>query len=94
MVGVLHTWTRDLSYHPHLHSIVTGGGLSAEGPWLASRPDFLLPVKPLSLIFRAKVRDALKQAGLLANVDQRVWQKDWVVHSEPGGSGEQAFRYL
>src|SRR5215813_6075133 len=44
MVGVLHTWTRDLRYHPHVHYIVTGGGLSAEGHWRPARPDFLVPV--------------------------------------------------
>lgn len=94
MVGVLHTWTRDLRYHPHIHYIVTGGGLSADGRWLASRADFLVPVKPLSVIFRAKVRDELEKAGLLQNLDERVWQKDWVVHCQPVGSGEAAFRYL
>jgi len=94
MVGVLHTWTRDLRYHPHVHYIVTGGGLSADGRWMASGADFLVPVKPLSVIFRAKLRDELKKAGLFNQVDERVWQKDWVVHGEPVGSGEQAFQYL
>lgn len=94
MVGVLHTWTRQLRYHPHVHYIVTGGGLSADGRWLSSPPDFLVPVKPLSRIFRAKFRDALKQTELFAQVPARVWRKDWVAHSEPAGSGEPAFKYL
>jgi hypothetical protein len=94
MVGVLHTWTRDLRYHPHLHYIVTGGGLTEDGRWVASREDFLVPVKPLSVLFRAKLRDELKKASLLQNLDERVWKKDWVVHSEPVGSGEAAFKYL
>ena len=94
MVGVLHTWTRQLSYHPHVHYIVTGGGLTAGGRWRSSRKDFLVPVKPLSRIFRAKFRDALKQIELSAQVPARVWRKDWVVHSEPVGSGEPAFKYL
>lgn len=93
-VGVLHTWTRDLRYHPHVHYIVTGGGLTEDGKWVSSRPDFLLPVKALSPIFRAKFRDHLKKAGLINQVDQRVWTKDWVVHSEPVGSGQEAFKYL
>ncbi|MBA3356727.1 MAG: transposase zinc-binding domain-containing protein, partial [Pyrinomonadaceae bacterium] len=46
MVGVLHTWTRQLLYHPHVHYIVTRGGLTADGRWRSSRPDFLVPVKP------------------------------------------------
>lgn len=94
MVGVLHTWTRQLLYHPHVHYIVTGGGLTADGRWRASRPDFLVHEKPLAIIFRAKLRDELKKAGLFAAVDRRVWKKRWVVDCEPVGSGQQAFKYL
>ena len=94
MVGVLHTWTRQLLYHPHVHYIVTGGGLTADGRWRSSRKDFLVPVKALSPIFRAKFRDQLKKSALFAAVAPRVWRKDWVVHSEAVGSGQQAFTYL
>jgi Putative transposase/Transposase zinc-binding domain len=94
MVGVLHTWTRQLLYHPHVHFIVTGGGLADPGQWRAARHDFLVHEKPLAIIFRAKLRDELKQAGLWAQVDRRVWNKDWVVDCKPVGSGEQAFKYL
>jgi hypothetical protein len=94
MVGVLHTWTRQLLYHPHVHYIVTGGGLSAADCWRSSRKDFLVPVKALSRIFRAKFRDQLKKTELFPAVAPRVWRKDWVVHSEPVGSGAQAFQYL
>ena len=94
MVAVLHTWTRQLRYHPHVHYIVTGGGLTADGRWRSARKDFLVPVKALSPIFRAKLRDALKMTDLFAQVPPRVWHKDWVVHSEPVGSGAAAFKYL
>ena len=94
MVGVLHTWTRQLLYHPHVHYLVTGGGLTADGSWVSSRKDFLVPVKALSPIFRAKFRDQLKKTQLFAQVEPRVWRKDWVVHCEPVGSGAQAFQYL
>ena len=94
MVGVLHTWTRQLLYHPHLHYLVTGGGLTEDGRWRGARKDFLVPVKALSPIFCAKFRDALKQTDLFTQVPSQVWQKDWVVHSEPVGSGQQAFQYL
>jgi hypothetical protein len=94
MVGVLHTWTRQLLYHPHVHYIVTGGGLTADGRWRSSRKDFLVPVKALSPIFRAQFRDALKQTELFAQLPAPVWQKPWVVHSEAVGSGLQAFQYL
>jgi hypothetical protein len=94
MVGVLHTWTRQLLYHPHVHYLVTGGGLSDDGRWRSSRKDFLVPVKALSPIFRAKFRDELKKTELFSLVDSHVWRKDWVVHSEPVGSGAAAFKYL
>jgi hypothetical protein len=94
MVGVLHTWTRQLLFHPHVHYIVTGGGLTDDGRWRSARQDFLVPVKALSPIFRAKFREALKLTELFAQVPARVWSKDWVVHSEPVGSGQQAFQYL
>jgi hypothetical protein len=93
--GVLHTWGRTLEYHPHVHYVVPGGGLSADGgDWLPSRADFLVPVKALSIIFRAKFRDILRREGLLEVVDPAVWSRDWVVHSQPAGDGRQSLRYL
>lgn len=94
MVGVLHTWTRQLLYHPHVHYIVTGGGLTDDGRWRTARKDFLVPVKALAPIFRAKFRDALKLTELFTQVPAQVWYKNWVVHGEPVGSGEAAFKYL
>jgi hypothetical protein len=94
LVGVLHTWTRQLLYHPHVHFIVTGGGLTDDGRWRSARKDFLVPVKALSPIFRAKFRDHLKKTELFSLVDAQVWRQAWVVHSEPVGSGEAAFKYL
>ena len=84
--GVLHTWGRTLEYHPHVHYVVPGGGLSGDGDrWLPSRADFLVPVKALSILYRAKFRDLLAREGLLEQVDPSVWQQDWVVHSSAGG---------
>jgi Putative transposase/Transposase zinc-binding domain len=61
--AVLHTWDQDLNFHPHLHLVVTGGGLSAEGErWIAARNGFLLPVKALSKIIRGKFVEALEKA--------------------------------
>jgi Putative transposase/Transposase zinc-binding domain len=94
MVGVLHTWTRALIYHPHVHYIVTGGGLNHSGHWKSSREDFLVPVRALSVLFRAKFRDLLKKTELLDQVNGRIWKKEWVVHSEPVGSGDAALKYL
>jgi Putative transposase/Transposase zinc-binding domain len=94
MVAVLHTWTRALVYHPHVHYIVTGGGLNDKGEWKSSRQNFLVPAEALSVIFRAKFRDLLKKTALFDQVDKRVWKKEWVVHCEPVGTGEAAFKYL
>ena len=95
-MGVLQTWTRDIAYHPHVHYIVPGGGISPdETRWLPTRnPKFLVPVKALSIMFRAKVRDALKQAKLLTVVPPSVWDRDWVAHIERAGTGETALKYL
>ena len=94
MVGVLQTWTRDLRYHPHVHYIIPGGGLSPTGKWFPARTTFLMPVQALSVIFRAKFRDALKKTNLYPDVPKQVWQKDWVVHCQPVGPGQEAFQYL
>lgn len=95
MIGILQTWTRELFYHPHIHYIVPGGGLSEAGEkWLPSNPEFLLPVKALSIIFRAKFRDELKKTGLFEHVPKQTWSKDWVTHSEAVGNGEKAIEYL
>src|SRR5262249_25933497 len=94
-VGVLHTWGRTLEYHPHVHYVVPGGGLDAAGArWLPSRADFLVPVRALSILFRAKFRAILRGAGLLEQVDPSAWHRDWVVHSQPAGAGRESLRYL
>jgi hypothetical protein len=61
--AVLHTWTRELDFHPHLHVIVTAGGLAPSGyTWVPSKSDFLFPVKVLGKLFRGKFLFALKRA--------------------------------
>ena len=60
LIGVLHTWTRALMYHPHVHYLIPGGGISNDGNKVRfSHDDFLMHVKPLSRIFKAKFRDEL-----------------------------------
>jgi hypothetical protein len=95
MMGGLHTWRRDMGYHPHVHFIVPGGGLSSDrSKWLPSNPEFFVPAEALSPIFRAKFRDALKKTDLFKSVPADVWQKDWVVHCQPVGNGDSALKYL
>ena len=61
--AVLHTWGQAVLFHPHLHCVVTGGGLSSDGTrWVAGRENFFLPVKVLSKLFRGKFLDALQKA--------------------------------
>ena len=82
--------------HPHVHLLVTAGGLSRDGTQgLAPKhPAYLVPVEALSPIFRAKMCAGLKQAGLLDQVPPAVWQKNWVVHCQPAGRGPQVLDYL
>jgi hypothetical protein len=63
-IALLHTWSQTLIDHPHLHCIVTGGGLSLDGhgqQWISSRKGFFIPVKVLSSLFRGKFLDALQK---------------------------------
>lgn len=94
MVGVLHTWGRNLAYHPHVHYLVPSGGVDENGRWRSGRHNFLVPVRALSVLFRAKFRDALQQTPLFDQVPATVWQKPWVVHCKPVGDGRTALKYL
>ncbi|HRW77854.1 MAG TPA: transposase [Candidatus Sabulitectum sp.] len=95
MVGILHTWGRNLSYHPHVHYVAPSGGIDKQGKWVWSPyGEFFLPVKALSIIFRAKFRDGLKALGLYDAVPKEVWRKNWVVNCKPAGKGPQVIRYL
>jgi hypothetical protein len=63
ITSVLHTWTRQLDFHPHLHCIVAGGGLSLDRTrWVDAQPGYLFPVKVLSALFRGKFLAALTAA--------------------------------
>lgn len=95
-LAVLHTWTRALLYHPHVHLIVTAGGLSADRTrWMhPTHPAFFVPVRALSVIVRAKMCAALKRAGLLDQVPSAVWNTPWVVHAKPAGDGQRVLDYL
>ena len=93
--AVLHTWGRQMQYHPHLHLIVPAGGLSVDRKlWLSSAKGFYLPVKALSKIFRAKFRTEMIQRKLINSVDPVVWKIDWNVNSQDVGDGEGSYKYL
>ena len=97
MLGVLHTWSRTLIFHPHVHYLIPGGGLSPDGrEWIAARPKFLLPVKALGAHLRTlfKTRLHKEHPELFAQVPAKVWKRHWNVDSRPAGSGQNALRYL
>lgn len=95
-LAVLHTWTRAMLYHPHVHMLVTAGGLSSNPTrWVQPKnPKFLVPVKALSVIFAAKMCAAFKKVGLLEHVPADIWKKPWVVHCQHAGSGQKVLDYL
>jgi hypothetical protein len=95
MVGMLHTWGRNLAYHPHIHYLVPAGGWNeTQHRWLPSRYNFLLPVRALSRLFRGKLQQALRETDCYVRIPTTVWQQDWVVHCEGVGSGLNALKYL
>ena len=60
MLAALHTWGRTLTFHPHVHCLVSGGGLNVEGQWRAVQAGFLLPVAVVRTLFRGKVLGAIE----------------------------------
>jgi hypothetical protein len=96
---VLHTWGQTLSYHPHVHAVVTGGGLTPEGRWRSCRAGFFLPVRVLSRVFRglflARIGAAQRAGRLLGFADggafgawvRALLAKDWVVYAKPPFGG-------
>jgi hypothetical protein len=91
--AVLHTWTQQLVFHPHLHCIVPGAGLDANG-WArrVKSPDFLVHLPILQAAFRQAFRNELAKRQW--QVDPAVWTKDWGVHIRPCGDGASAVKYL
>ncbi len=110
VTSVLHTWTRELLFHPHVHCIVTGGGLSLDDRhWIRTRKNFLFPVRVLGALFRGKFIARLHQvyargqlrlpspatAQDFQRLCEKLQRKRWVVYSKPPfGGPRQVFRYL
>jgi hypothetical protein len=97
MLGVLHTWSRTLLFHPHIHYLVPGGGLSPDGRrWIAARHQFLLHHQALGDHCRTlfKTRLLKEHPDLFARVPAQVWKRHWNVGCQTAGSGENALRYL
>jgi hypothetical protein len=97
MLAVLHTWSRTLIFHPHVHYLIPGGGLSPDGRrWIAARNQFLLHHKALADHCRTlfKTRLQREHPDLFVRVPAKVWKRHWNVGCQAAGSGQNALRYL
>lgn len=95
---VLHTWTRELRFHPHVHALVTAGGLADDGSrWVPSSTKYLFPVQVMGALLRGKMMAALRTLharGTFASFDdfadpeafdrlmQKLVKKNWVVYAK------------
>jgi Putative transposase/Transposase zinc-binding domain len=93
---VLHTWTRTLAYHPHVHCLVPAGGVSADRTaWRPARPSYLVPVHALAKLFRGLFLDLVCQERPDLPLPEAAWTKGWVVYCKPTVQGpEQVLQYL
>jgi hypothetical protein len=98
MIAILHTWDQNLLYHPHLHCVIPGGGISLQGKWRKSRAKgkYLFPVKAMSKVFRARFADELRK---LIDLDDKLYKelfaKKWVVYCKrPFFGPKQVIEYL
>jgi hypothetical protein len=98
VTAVLHTWTRELRFHPHVHCIVTAGGLALDqSQWVHTSPNYLFPVKVLGALFRGKLMDRIRRLhrdGAFAGFEdfddpegfdrlmRRLAGVDWVVYAK------------
>jgi hypothetical protein len=98
ITALLQTWTRDLRYHPHVHLLVPGGGLTANGlRWVrVPKHEFLVPQVKLAARFKGRLQAWLQtqQPELGKAVPAKVWWIKWVADIQPVGSGEAALKYL
>jgi Putative transposase/Transposase zinc-binding domain len=101
-IAILHTWGQNLMDHPHVHCVVTGGGLS-ENDWVSSRKGFFIPVRVMAALFRGKFLDYLKNSfeelifpggighlkdpGNFEIFRRRLYHKKWVVYCKPPFAG-------
>jgi hypothetical protein len=91
VLTVLHTWTQQLSLHPHVHCLVSGGGISDDGStWHPARRNFLVPIKALARLVRGKFRAMLQRKCPDLGIPDAVWRTPWILHVTAWGTGEQA----
>ena len=93
---MLHTWGRQLQFHPHVHCVVPAGGLRADGlRWCQPKSaDFFLPHKVLAARFRTRLKAAFHGQPDTTQIGSQVWRQNWVIDVQQVGSGEAALKYL
>jgi hypothetical protein len=109
ITAILHTWGQNLNYHPHLHCIITGGGLTESNQWVNSRKKFFIPIKVLSKKFRGKFLHELAKEKLdfhgsaeylndernFSDFIKCLYNKDWITYCKPPfGSAQKVIEYL
>jgi len=109
ITAILHTWGQNMLYHPHIHCIITGGGLSNSDKWVESSKKFFLPVKVMSKLFKGKFLDKLRKLELFFSGDiealnfktnfssfiSSLYNLVWVVYCKPPfGGPEKVIDYL
>ena len=109
ITSILHTWGQTMEFHPHIHNIVTGGGISNNNEWLESKENYIFKVQVLSSLFKKKFLSMLKNIDLnlpehlkvlkdikeLNNFLRPLYNKDWVIYIEPPkGSPENVIEYI
>ncbi len=93
--GVLHTWGRQIQYHPHIHYVVPGGAINlTEKSWTSSSKDFFLPVFQLSKMCRDRFKKIMVKINKLHLIPIEVWEKGWNVNIQSVGSGRNTIKYL
>ncbi|MEZ4241719.1 MAG: transposase [Myxococcota bacterium] len=92
VLAVLHTWARDLSFHPHVHCVIAAGGMTDDDGWVTVSNDFLFHVRPLQRLFRGLFLGGLRALRLdlhraerirLRNARRKAALKNWNVYVEP-----------
>lgn len=109
IISVLHTWGQQLSFHPHVHCIVSGGGITRGNEWKHATKNqwrFLFPLKAMSQVYKAKFLEALKGlidstvVKLMCGSDEKqllnlLYNKDWIVYAKaPFGGPHAVIEYL
>lgn len=102
IIQVLHTWGQQLSFHPHVHCIISGGGISKNEKWkegIRKNGKFLFPIKALQKVYKgyfiSELKNKLPKTDENKILLQTLFQKNWIVYAKaPFGGPEQVVEYL